>query len=564
MAAPAPLSELERIAREYWPGLCERKLTLVARLGRLRLRRARDVLLLHEVLCFLRAYPDSDALLRAGVRELERFAARPDLARFRAELADSGIAGTRIHFPFHWVTARWLAKHWPDALAVDAGAIGERERERERFETLLPLLLPFAEWPDFDLGWTPEQWLARLKGPRQTDATFLIERFTRLQAAPRIREALFNDLALPLVLEPGGDTPNRTRAWHRLGPPVFQERPLSRERPLLREAAKRPPRSVVRVSPREGTRIIDLAREALLTRGRDLDGIMYASRDDVRVIDAGDGLSLACLGLLPEHRALVETIYVFLLFKNGVPIGYYQAALLFGSAELNYHVFASFRGVETALVYARALGVVHHLFGSDAFGVHPYQLGHENADALAAGAFWFYRKLGFAPDNPKIRAELAREERRMARDPTHRSSEAVLRRLAADYMFFHLRKPRDDIGSKLPLSRFSLAVTDTLAERFGAERERGLRALMTEAARLTGVSLSALDKGGRLAWERWAPLILALPGVERWPLADRRALGLVARAKGAKSEQEFASRLDRHPRLRRALLGLARRAEKKA
>ena len=100
-------------------------------------------------------------------------------------------------------------------------------------------------------------------------------------------------------------------------------------------------------------------------------------------------------------------------------------------------------------------------------------------------------------------------------------------------------------------------MTDALAERFGSERERGLEITSREAATLTGVSLGTLDRGERLAWERWAPLMLALPGVERWSLADRRALGLVARAKGARCEQDFARRLDRHPRLRRALVALA-------
>lgn len=513
------------------------------------------MLALHEALCFLRAYPDDAALLARVIRELERFALRPDLRRLRDELVDSGIAGTGIHFPFHWVTARWLTQRWPGALRVDQAAIGERERER--FEQLFPLLLPEAEWPDFELGLGPAEWLRRAKGPDETDAELLIGRVARLRAAPRVREALFHDLGLPLILEPGPDTPNRTSAWHALGPPVFQTRSLSRARPTLRQVVRRRPRSVVGVSAREGQRLIELGREALLARGRDLDGMVYASRDDVRVIDAGDGLTLACWGLLPEHRALVESIYVFLLLKNGVPIGYYQAAVLFGSAELNYHVFPSFRGVEAAEVYARALGVVRHLFGCDAFSVHPYQLGHGNPDALAAGAFWFYRKLGFAPENPRVVAELAREERRLAKSPRHRSSPAVLARLASDYLFFYLGRRRDDVGSKLVLSRFSLAVTDLLA-RFGAARERGLAELAREAARLTGTRLAALGAGERLAFERWAPLILALPGVEAWTLAERRALGRVARAKGGSSEDEFVRRLDAHRRARRALLALAR------
>ena len=69
--------------------------------------------------------------------------------------------------------------------------------------------------------------------------------------------------------------------------------------------------------------------------------------------------------------------------------------------------------------------------------------------------------------------------------------------------------------------------------------------------------LEDLSAGERLAWERWSPLVLILPGVERWSAADRRALVRVVRAKGGRRESEFLRRFDRHPRLDQALLELA-------
>jgi len=304
--------------------------------------------------------------------------------------------------------------------------------------------------------------------------------------------------------------------------------------------------------------MIELARESLVMRGRDLDGIMYGNPHDVRWIDAGDGLSLACIGLSPEHRALVESIYVFLQMKNGVPIGYFQAALLFGSAEVNYHVFPSFRGVEAADVYARSLGVVRHLFGTNAFSIHPYQLGHGNDDALAAGAFWFYAKLGFRPERPKLLALLKQEQRAIARNPRHRTRRSVLRQLASDYAFFYTGRQRDDVAGKVELSRIPLALSRVLSERFGSDRERGLEVLARDAARLLGARAAGSSRDERRAWQWWAPLVFALPGVERWSLAERRALAGVIAAKGAHREDDFVRRLDRHLRLRRALLQLAR------
>ena len=117
----------------------------------------------------------------------------------------------------------------------------------------------------------------------------------------------------------------------------------------------------------------------------------------MRVVEWDDGLQFACLGVLPERRFLLEAVYAFLTLRNGVPIGYALSSALFGSSEVAYNVFETFRGGEAAHVYARLLATVRTLFGSDTFAIYPYQLGHENDEGLASGAWWFYYKLGFRP-----------------------------------------------------------------------------------------------------------------------------------------------------------------------
>jgi hypothetical protein len=276
------------------------------------------------------------------------------------------------------------------------------------------------------------------------------------------------------------------------------------------------------------------------------------------MIDCGQGTSMACLGLSPEQRALIETIYVFLLLQNGVPVGYFQSALLFGSAEVNFHVFSSFRGAESATLYARALAVVHHLFASDSFAVHPYQLGHDNPDAR--GAFWFYAKLGFQPSDPGVRRLMQRELGRLARDPKYRSNDRVLDELSSGYAYFHLSRGRQDIAGKVSLATVALAVSRTMGRRFGADRARGAAEVEREAMALVGLrSLRGWSPVERHWWSRWAPLLISLPGASRWAPEQRRELVELVRAKAARREQPFARALDRHRLLRRALLALSKR-----
>ena len=86
------------------------KLRLLARLAAVRIAGAPTLERLHEILCFVRAYPDDAAVQDAAERALREFAARVRrlASRARARLHDSGIAETDLDYPFGLPMARWL------------------------------------------------------------------------------------------------------------------------------------------------------------------------------------------------------------------------------------------------------------------------------------------------------------------------------------------------------------------------------------------------------------------------------------------------------------------------
>jgi hypothetical protein len=319
---------------------------------------------------------------------LEGFSARGDLRRFRQRLADTGIAGTDIHYRFYWVTAGWLALHWPDHLSIDWPELDKPEE----LLGMLDLLMPYSETPALDqVDYSLREWVERLKGPEETDATFLIRRFAALTATAPVRERIYEQFDLPLTLIPGPGTPTRTLAKDRSrASTAFQTRPLRRERPDLKQEARRRPAAVREVSVRDGRRLIDRAREAMVTRQRDLDAFANADPRDVRMVELGGGLRFATYGLLPERRLLLECSYGMIMLKNGVPFGYALASTLFRSTEVAYNIFDSFRGGEAAWIFGRLLGSFHHLFGTEVFAIDPFQLGYGNKEGLASGAWWFY------------------------------------------------------------------------------------------------------------------------------------------------------------------------------
>ena len=546
------LTALERSKDRYGAGSAEVKLALLRRLERADLRSARAVSRLHEALCFLRAYPDDARLLAQVERMLARFAGRADLRRQREALTDTGIAGTAIRYRFFWSTLRWLVRRWPERIKIDRS-----ETEiADKLASALPLLLTWAEAAALkELGPPAFAAIDRLRARGEGDAAFFARRIAAMPGDGFTREAFHDAIEPTYELEPGPDTPARTRAKHAAAPLAYQRGPLRCARPDLREELGRRYRAVRLASAREGGQLIELARSAMVTRSRDLDAFAYGNARDVRLVDDGGGLGFVLIGVMPERRALIAAIRGYLILHNGVPIGYGEAFVIGRSATMTFNIFATFRGGEAAYTFARTLAMVRHLFGAESFSLDPYQLGKGNDEALASGAWWFYYKLGFRPLAGRARRPLREELARMRADPAHRSSEATLRTLAESRLLFDFDRSRTPVLS--PVAEPGLRIGDGLAARAGGERERVLAQCSREAMRLTGVrSLRGFSAGERLAWQRWSPVVVfALPGVSRWSPAERRALARVIRAKGGRDEGQFIARFAAHPKLERALFG---------
>ncbi|MFH1314742.1 MAG: hypothetical protein ABIJ00_16175 [Candidatus Eisenbacteria bacterium] len=549
------LKQLERLRDNYGADAARRKLELLPALGKSSLSSAEEVSRLHEILCLLRAYPDSREVLTQVELMLKSFANRKDLRTHRKALESSGIAGTAIHFAFYWFTACWLARRWPDRISIDWATF---DKKNELLE-ILPLLVPYSETPALDeLSLSPREWIERLKGPGETDACFLIRRFKALAANSFGRELSYERLDIPIRLKPGPDTPSRTLARYPGSPVVFQTKPLSKIRATFRDEIRRAPVRVREVPVREGRRLIDLARGAMITRSRDLDAFEHASEKDVRLVSCDRGLQFACIGVVPERRLMFESVYGFLTLKNGVPIGYVLAGSLYHSTESAFNMFETVRGAESGMIYSRVLAMMGRLFGSDSFVVPPYQLGHNNPEALESGAWWFYYKLGFRPRDPDVRRILRGELKKIREDPRHRTNVTTLNNLAAENMFLDLGHPRRHTVAEMSPGDIGSKITRTLADRFGADREKGVRTCSQDAARSLGLrSFGSFSAGEKIAWERWSPLVVLVDGIKHWSKTDKRALIEVIRAKGGQRESRFVELFNKHRRLQNAILRLS-------
>ncbi len=535
---------LEATRFDYGRGASARKVDLLNQLRRVQLRNDDQVLRFHEHLCFLRANPDDQEVLTAVTSLLTSFARRSDLRSLRERLADSGIAGTDIHYRFFWPTARWITARWPRQLVIDWDEI----EDQEPLAAALPLLVRPVEaiWLRA-LKPPPSEALARLAG-RGTDAAFFVKAVESLPGDDFTRERFYDSIGVPLILKAGTTTPSRTKACIPVPKVYFRTEAPQKTRPDLWDEIERPPQSTRMVSQKKGSSLIDLARDAMVTRGRDLDTFAYGDPDDVRLINDSGGLAWAMIGLVPERRPLLRTAYGYLTLRNGVPIGYIQSDALWKCVDLAFNMFTTFRGQEAALVLGRTIAMLHRIFGATSFTLEPYQLGDGNEEGIESGAWWFYYRLGFRPRDRAIRALVNTELERMKRDPGHRSSQATLAKLAKDYLY--LDRPAD----RAPHWPRLAALGSRIASHPQSSDSTELRSL----DRIAGPLLRTASPAERNAWTSWASILRQVPGIDRWTQSEKRDLIEIVLAKGRGRDSHYLHLFNRHPRLGDALARLTR------
>jgi hypothetical protein len=205
-------------------------------------------------------------------------------------------------------------------------------------------------------------------------------------------------------------------------------------------------------------------------------------------------------------------------------------------------------------------------YGTTCVSVYPYQLGHENEEAIESGAFWFYRKLGFRPGRANLQRLAEREEQKIAAatklgKTKYRTPPRTLKRLAAGHVFYELPGSallRKEVGAwdSFSTRNIGLRVNQRMARDFGGDavlmREHSRRAL----EKLLGVSTSSWTPLEKAAFENFALVLADVPGLRAWTREEKEDLVRIIRAKAKPDEMLYLHLTQRHARLRKALLTL--------
>jgi len=422
MTTPELLDQLDKSRRNFSSAEAPRLEKQLRQLAKRRITDAAELIRLHEMLLFVRAYPVSEKAAAEADALLSEMPERVALLTDADALGYgevSGIAGSEITAVFSGDLARDLIRRHPGSLEIH----WEAWDHPERLIHVLPELFPIC-WDDLSVeaGVPYREWLEAVGG---------------LAALLRCDASKYDALEMPLRWKFGASEATRSLMRLDAKPLFLHQQPLITRREVSLDAIPSMPPLAVRKLPRKrGEQILAMARDTSAVRYRELYGFTYGDPQFVYEVNAGRGALIYVWGLPPDRRLPLRVYHAATIWKNGVPIGYFEGLSLAERMEAGFNLYYTFREGETAWLYERLLQTFHQLLGVTCFVLDPYQIGHENEEAIQSGAFWFYRKLGYHSTDSKLCELTAHEEKKLAADPKYRVSARTLRKLVCAPMIY--------------------------------------------------------------------------------------------------------------------------------
>ena len=507
----------------------------------------------HDVLLRLAAFPDDlDIQVTAETELTHLFSGSHEPQSPQTSLAsleDSGIAGTDLTATFSLSTTRWLLEQFGTNVDLDWHQI----EYDSAFDGLRELLVGHvtrdsvrAEAADL------EQWCQWAAGPTKTPLAWIMERLTRVHPEPDLADYLFDHLELPVRWR----LIKSSRTFQR-----FPKRPLCHDHSgkfdFVEELSKPIPKPQ-RLGKKSKQALIDLGRSILAVRHRETEALTYPNVNEVSLFNFEHGIDVALYGMDPLKRLPLESFFGFVAARNRVPIAYGGGFVFFDRCDIGLNIFDAFRGLESARVFSGILRAFIHTYRINTVRVDSAQFGYGRPGGIKSGAFWFYYNLGFRPEDDSI-AVLARDESlKKKQRPSYRSGAATLRKLTESNLILKLSKNPHPVPH---LSDIGAYVLQDVGLRFAGDPGQAERWSKRHLGKVFGHGLLKSATHEQLVcYRRMAPLIGSIPALASWTRQDKKLLLEIMLAKGDLRERDYVLKMQKHNKLRKTLLKIAKAA----
>ncbi len=490
----SPFKKLQSLLTDFSLEATKNKIEGLKICAKEKLTSAKLILQYHNTLLFLSSYAENENVYLLAQQEMLRVAECVKENRIlKEQLVGSGIAFTKTQGAYSFTLIVWMIKTYPETLSLhsfDETGIHPKE--------ILKHTLSEAEFElTSDEKLNAIKWIEKANGTRNKyeNLKWLINEVDKLKASDLIKDQLFESLKLYIEINPSENTFSKSYGKIKISNQYFHSEGLMKkfdERELIN---KKLPQEK-KLNAKEKADIIKTSRIALCLLNRETDPITYCEELNLKYFELERGLSIALFSIDAQRRLPIESYIGFMMFKNGYPMSY-GGAWLFGKRSLiGINIFESFRGGESAVVFAQLLRCYKMAFGASYFEVEPYQFGKNNPEGIQSGAFWFYYRFGFKPCNKQLYEVAINEHQKIISIKGHRTSVEILKQFTKSNLFVCFNN-----SNHIPLNPSDLSkyITKIISKDFEGNRTKALKWCMQKlkqekilTSKVNGIGLNKL------------------------------------------------------------------------
>lgn len=510
-------------------------------------RKPNEILVYHDCLLAMRAYPTSREIYQTTCEALESLnllltkISNGNNYRQQYALAGSGVSYSTITGSFSFEITKWLVQEFPGDVEMES-SLADAESVRLFFREILPRT-------EYENIFTGELNLVkrtqRIKGNSPgTLLNWLIQHIDDLPIPDRDKESIFHNLQIFISWRLTHPVFNRTMLRTDVNR-IFYHKEIKKKADINKLINSKLP-AASRLTERKKYQLISAARSTLVFLYRETEPFTYADPEEITCFELDRGLTVVLYGMSKERRLSIESYIGYLAFKNGIPVAYGGGWIFGQRCQFGINILPAFRGGESALLFYQLLRVYKQRFGVNRFVVKPYQFGKNNKEALESGAFWFYYRAGFRPEEETLKQLASQEWEKIGKNRLYRTSIALLKKFTVsnlEVQFTQNAFPLYDASS------LSTSITNFINEQFKGKRNLASSACVRKTKKELGIkSLNGWNEYERKALKEWSLVSQALLNTDKWTTRQKERFVQLIKAKGNWPEIRFIQRLQHHHR----------------
>ena len=536
MQFESQLQELKSIVFNFEKSKNEQKLFLLNELQSHKKITASQFTNFHHTLMCMMAYPSCKEVLMTTQKTCEALLSQiKHNNRLQQKLTGTGIYNSYIECNFSYELVKDLIGLFPNQISIHS-AVSSLETQK----AALKLVFPYTEYSLIHDG--DKDIKSRLKSlfsdKKQTDLEQLISTIQNSDIPNNTKAFVYNQLGIYITLQQNSIDDSVTFLRGADLPIYYHKTPIQKyvdTKDIINKPLPKP--SVLSIKQKE--QLIKSAKLTLTYLYRETEPFTNANINDITLFELEHGISIALFGCKPEKRYSLESYIGYLVLKNNIPISYGGGWLFGQRSQFGINILESFRGGESQLIICELLRVYHQHLGAKRFVVKPYQFGLHNPEAIKTGAFWFYYKLGFRPQNLKLKELALHEAEQKKKNPTYKSSDSTLRK----YLKSNIELVLDE--SSFPnydSEELSKKITTHINTYYNGDRSKALEACLKEVVKYTCINTETYSDL-QLKYTKEVSVLFCAMGNNQWLGKNKKNIIKYIETKFSKSEKEWIKHL---------------------